>query len=56
MLQGLNLLPYGAGLYVLTDSSGKYAAAGDLNTNDDGTTWYEMRRQPYILDFSAVTK
>ncbi len=54
MLKGLNLMPYGAGLYVLTDSAGNHAAAGDLVTLPDGSTFYELRRDPYVLDFSKV--
>jgi hypothetical protein len=62
MLKGLKLMPYGAGLYVLADSSGNLAAAGDLRTLPDGSTFYEMRQingesiSPYVLDFSRVTK
>ena len=49
-----NLMPYGAGLYVLTDRAGNHVAAGDLIEMDDGTTFYEERRDPYVLDFSRV--
>jgi len=56
MLKGLKLMPYGAGLYVLADSSGNLAASGDLRTLPDGSTFYEMRQSPYVLDFSRVTK
>jgi len=55
-LKGLNLMPYGAGLYVLTDRTGNHAAAGDLVTLPDGSTYYELRRDPYVLDFNQVIK
>lgn len=51
-----NLMPYGAGLYVLTDRAGNHVAAGDLIEMDDGTTFYEPRRDPYVLDFSKVIR
>ena len=49
-----NLMPYGAGLYVLTDRAGNHVAAGDIKEAEDGTTFYEERRDPYVLDFSRV--
>ena len=49
-----NLMPYGAGLYVLTDRAGNHVAAGDIKEADDGTTYYEEQRDPYVLDFSKV--
>jgi len=52
----LKIMSLGAGLYVLTDGSGKHAAAGDLIDLEDGTTYYEMRRDPYVLDFKRVTQ
>jgi hypothetical protein len=30
--------------------------AGDLIEMDDGTTFYEPRRDPYVLDFSKVIR
>ena len=29
-------------------------AAGDIKEAEDGTTFYEERRDPYVLDFSRV--
>jgi len=62
IIDGLNIMPYGAGLYVLEDGNGMHAATGDLIQFENGEVAYQLREtspgeiSPYVLDLMRVTQ